>query len=79
MSPCGNVSDVSPAGGRVLTRAGNDRAQVEPVGRTVARAAGLESGSTPLEEPDSSNAVAAATTVALSAIVGRQPGLLRPA
>jgi len=59
MSPCGKVSDVSPAGGRVLTRAGNDRAQVEPVGRTVARAAGLESGSTPLEEPDSSNAVTA--------------------
>ena len=58
---------------------GNDRAQVEPVGRTVARAAGLESGSTPLEEPDRSNAVAAATTVALSAIVGRQEGLLRPA
>ena len=79
MSPYGKVSDVSPARGRVLTRAGNDRAQVEPRRSNRRPAAGLESGSTPLEEPDSSNAVAAATTVALSAIVGRQQGLLRPA
>jgi hypothetical protein len=59
MPPCGGVSDVSAICGRVFTRASNDRAQIETVGRTVARAVLLESGSTPLEEPDSSNAVAA--------------------
>ena len=59
MPPCGSVSDVSAVYRRVFTRAGNDRAQVEPVGRTVARVILLESGSTPLEEPASSDAVAA--------------------
>jgi hypothetical protein len=59
MAPRGSVSDVSVVCGRVFTRARNDRAQVKPIGRTVARAVGLESGSTPLEEPDSSDAVTA--------------------
>jgi hypothetical protein len=59
MPPCGSVSDVSAVCGCVLTRAGDDRAQIEPVGRTVARVILLESGSAPLEEPGSSNAVAA--------------------
>jgi hypothetical protein len=52
-------STVSAVCGRVFTRAGNDRAQVESVRRTVARAVLLKSGRTPLEEPDSSDPVAA--------------------
>jgi len=43
----------------VLTRAGNDRGQVEPVPGTIARVVLFESGRTPLEEPDSAGAVPA--------------------
>ena len=41
----------------MLTRAGNDRRQVEPVGGTVARVVLLESDRTALKEPESTGAV----------------------
>ena len=50
---------VSTTCGRVLTRAGNDRRQVEPVRGTIARVVLFKSGYTPLEEPDSAGAVPA--------------------
>ena len=43
----------------MLTRAGNDRRQVEPVRGTIARVVLFKSGYTPLEEPDSAGAVPA--------------------
>src|SRR5665647_1526873 len=54
-----DASYVSTTCGRVLTRAGNDRRQVEPVRGTIARVVLFESGRTPLEEPDSAGAVPA--------------------
>jgi len=42
----------------VLTCAGNDRSQVEPVRRTAANVVLCESGRTPLDEPGRSDAVA---------------------
>jgi len=45
----------------VLTCAGNDRSQVEPVRGTIARVVFLESGRTPLEEPDSASVVPASS------------------
>ena len=50
---------VSATSGRVLTCAGNDRSQVEPVRGTITRVVFLESGRTPLEEPDSASVVPA--------------------
>ncbi len=47
--------------GRVLTRAGNDSRQVEPVGGALAGVVLFESGRTPLEEPDSAGAVPASS------------------
>ena len=52
---------VSTTSGRVLTCAGNDRSQVEPVRGTIARVVFLESGRTPLEEPDSASVVPASS------------------
>src|SRR5450759_970180 len=54
---------VSTTCGSVLTRAGNDRHQVDPVRGTIARVVLFESGRTPLEEPASAGAVPAAPQV----------------
>ena len=43
----------------MLTRAGSDRCQVEPVSRTVTSVVPLESGLASLEEPYSSDTVTA--------------------
>ena len=52
---------VSTTSGCVLTCVGNDRSQVEPVRGTIARVVFLESGRTPLEEPDSASVVPASS------------------
>ena len=57
----------------MLTRAGNDSRQVEPVRRTAASVVLFESGSTPLDEPDRPDAVTAGGMREADTDLGKTP------